>query len=749
MRRILPMLLWLMSLSAFAQRSTGSLLGTVETDSTFLPFANLILQQTKYHTTADSLGRFEFKDLPAGRYTLIASYVGCESQSREVMIRAGGSTEINLKLAELSASLNETIVTGILNEKKRTDNVGTINVYPADYFKKNAANNLFDALSMLNGIYADVDQGASYVTDININGLEGNYTMYLIDGVPAMNGLAGIYALTAFPIDMVDRIEVEAGPSSLLYGSDAIAGVINIITKDPEKAHALVLNATLNSLLDANFSLTGSFRTGKATSLIATSVEGWDYKRDINHDGFMDYPLVNRCNFFNKWSIDRRDKKKTFVYARYLFEDRFVGQIATPGRVINSDQWYTEWIRTNQWQAGMQYEMPVKERLLLAIDYSEHYQKAYFDTNYFHGNQKTGFVQLSWNKGIKRHLLDAGISYRLKYYSDNTGLSDAALTGLSNLTHIAGIYLQDQVRLSPKNTLLFGARFDYNTRTGPIGTPAISYKWSAESQKDIFRLSISTAYRVPNLLNEGFGAINGSRQVEVDGPLKTEYAVGLITSYNHLQRFSKGAINFQIGAFGTWLTNFINPDYESDPNKIIYRNSNGGGTVGANFKADLVFDFPLKAGLALTYAVVREINKGDSGTVTIEIPTHSPPLTANWYIGYTFVKAGVTIDYTASLISPMLLATVDGDFRPDHSPWFSIENIQITKKFRKGVELFAGVKNFLNFMEKNPILNSFDPFNKTVNNPVLNPNGYYFDTTYGYMPLEGVKAFVGFRYTFH
>lgn len=657
-----------------------------------------------------------------------------------------GFSQTNMdSLDEHKAMLNEVVVTGNLKEQSKSESVTTIDVYSAQYFKKNTVSNVFDALMSVNGIYSDIDQGLSYTTDININGLEGNYSMYLIDGVPAMNGIAGLYSLTAFPMEIIDRIEVEKGPSSTIYGSDAMAGVINIITKDPGSAPRFSVGATFNSLLDASVDLSGSFRLGKATSILAVSGESSNYRKDINHDGFMDYPLVNRTNFYNKWSIDRKDKKKAVIYARYLFEDRFTGQMDAPGRLVNSDQYYTEWIRTNQWQAGFQYELPTKERFLLSVDYSEHYQQAYYDTNYYHGGQKTGFAQLTWDKKIKKHSLLAGATYRVKYYKDNTGLSDESITGLSNLTHIAGVFITDEVSINAHNKLLFGSRFDYSTRSGPIATPRIDYKWDSENRKNIFRIGVGTAYRVPNLLNEGFGALNGSRQVEVDGLLKTEYAVGLTSSYNRMQRFNKGTASFELGIFGTYLTNFVNPDYDTDSSKIIYRNSNGGGTFGANFKTDILFNFPLRIGIAATYAYAFEINKGDDGDVEFEIPTHSPPFIANWYVGYTFAKAGVTIDYTANLISPMLLATVDNDYRPDHSPWFSIENIQVTKKFKNGIEIFGGVKNFLNFIEKDPILRAFDPFNRNVN--VNNPNGYRFDTTYGYSPLEGVKGFIGIRYT--
>ena len=332
-----------------------------------------------------------------------------------------------------------------------------------------------------------------------------------------------------------------------------------------------------------------------------------------------------------------------------------------------------------------------------------------------------------------------------KYYIDNTGLSNEAITGLNNLVQIAGFFIQDEVTISPQNKLLFGCRFDYSTRSGPIATPRIDYKWNSGDRKNVFRIGAGTAYRVPNLLDEGFGALNGSRQVEIDGPLKTEYAVGLTSSYTRMQRFSRGAASIELGVFGTYLTNFVNPNYDTDSSKIIYANSNGGGTFGGNFRTDIVFDFPLRLGLSATYAYTFEIDKGDDGDIDFEIPTHSPPFTAQWYAGYTFAKAGVTVDYTANLVSPMLLATVDNDFRPSQSPWFSLENIQVTKRFKCGVEIFAGIKNFLNFKEQNPILRPFDPFNRQVN--INNPNGYRFDPPYGYSPLEGAKGFIGFRYT--
>jgi len=453
---------------------------------------------------------------------------------------------------------------------------------------------------------------------------------------------------------------------------------------------------------------------------------------------------VNRVNFYNKWSFVRKENRVAVIYGRYLFEDRFTGQMNTPGRLLGSNQYYTQWLRTNQWQAGFQYQLPVREKIILLADYSEHYQQAWFDTSHYHGVLRNLYAQLAWDKRLGKHTLTAGLSYRLKYYEDNTGLSDAAVTGISPFVHTAGLFIQDIVNLDANNTMLFGARFDYSNESGPIASPRLSYKWNSDDCRNIIHLALGTGYRVPNVLNEGFTALETSRQVIVPEKLKTEYAVSINLDYTRTQSFGPGSLRFDGAIFGIYLTNFVEPDYESDSAAVIYNNNKGGGSFGFNATLDWSFRFPLRFGVNCTYAYAFELDR-DSGEIDIDIPTHAPPFTANFYASYTFLKPKVTIDLTGDIISPMLLSTVPNDFRPGQSPWFSIMNIQIRKKFGRGFELFAGVKNLLNFVQQNPILRPNDPFNRSL--AVNNPYDYHFDTTYAYSTIEGVKGFIGFRYT--
>src|SRR5581483_10637959 len=160
--------------------------------------------------------------------------------------------------------------------------------------ERNPQDNLWDALGNVNGIFADVDNGVSNTSDIQINGLEGNYTMILIDGVPAMNGFAGIYALNSLPMSIIDKIEIVRGASSTLYGSDAIAGVINIITKNPNNVPVFYTNVYLSSMLETNVDMSAAFKLKKVSSLFSLSSENMNYRWDINNDNFTDIPLTNR-----------------------------------------------------------------------------------------------------------------------------------------------------------------------------------------------------------------------------------------------------------------------------------------------------------------------------------------------------------------------------------------------------------------------------------------------------------------------
>jgi outer membrane receptor for ferrienterochelin and colicins len=730
----------------FSQTTTGTLKGVVTDGREKLPLASVVLLKTNFAVNADTSGHFAIGNIPPGEYQLRITYVGYENFQQAVQIQPGKTYTIKANLISLTANLQETVITGTLKEASKLESVTPVDVYTAKYFERTENSNIWDALGMVNGIFPDVDNGVSNTSDIQINGIEGNYTLTCIDGVPAMNGLAGVYAFQALPMDMIDKIEVVRGASSTLYGSDAMAGVINIITKNPSISPTFSADVNLTSMLETNANFTASAKLKKVSVLFALNAENMNTKWDINNDGFTDIPLTNRANLFNKWNFTRKDNKLATIYGRFLFDDRLGGQMSAPWRSIGSDQYYTEWVRTYQWQAGFQYQLPGKEKFMLVGDYSEHYQSSYYGTFYYAGRQKNIFAQLTWNKKIgEHHDLLIGAAYKMKYYTDNTGLSVDSLFG-SKFQHIGGVFVEDEITIACLHKLIIGARFDYTSTLGPFVMPRINYKWNTEDRKNVLRLGFTTGYRVPDPINDGYGVQIGSRQVQIIGKLSAETNFTASGNYTRVQDLPGGVLSLDAGPFLTYFTSYIDPDY-SQPGYVIYQNTNAGLMApGFSVNGDFTFNFPLKIGIGVTYTDVYEIN--DSAGIKTKDPTpHASHFTANFYLSYNFPVPQLSIDWTGNIISPMLLVTEDNDYRPSESPWYTIQNIQITKKFKKGVELYFGIKNFFNFIQPNPIIRPFDPFNRMVN--VNNPNGYVFDTEYGFITTQGISGFVGFKYKFN
>ncbi|MDB5284937.1 MAG: TonB-dependent receptor plug, partial [Bacteroidota bacterium] len=305
MKTALFAFLWLVTISLNAQSNYGIIGGHLSSEGKAVSGANVVIQKTKLATVTDSTGFFEIKNIAAGKYTLQATYVGSQKIELQVMVGAGKETKVDASFRHISANLNDVVVTGDLQPLDKSKSIASIDVLTVKDFERTPVTNVFDALTYAKGIFCDIDQGLTNPIDVNINGLEGNYTMFTIDGVPAMNNIAGIFALSAFPVSMVDNIQIEKGSNSTVYGSDAVGGVVNISTKDPATAPRLSLNATLYSKLESELGLTATFHLKKVNTLFSVSSDNMNYRWDIDHDGFMDLPLVNRNSIFNKWSFIR------------------------------------------------------------------------------------------------------------------------------------------------------------------------------------------------------------------------------------------------------------------------------------------------------------------------------------------------------------------------------------------------------------------------------------------------------------
>lgn len=667
----------------------------------------------------------------------------------------------SLKKSGMDQSLNEVVVSGTMKEVSKLDSPVPVEVYTAKFFRANPTPTIFDALQNVNGVRPQLNCNVCNTGDIHINGLEGPYTMVLIDGMPIVSGLSTVYGLSGIPQSLIERVEIVKGPASTLYGSEAVGGLINIITKNPTNAPLLSADVFGTGWGEINTDLAAKFNAGKkAQSLLGLNYFNYQNPIDNNNDNFTDVTLQNRISVFNKWNFNRKDNRIFSLAGRYVYEDRWGGEMNWSKKYRGGDEVYGESIYTKRWELFGNYQLPVKEKIMFMFSANGHDQNSVYGEDFYLADQRISFGQLTWNKTLGKHDILTGFAYRYTYYDDNTPATanaDDEDINRPTHTHLPGLFVQDEISLNENNKILLGMRYDYNSIHGSILTPRINYKWNSANKNNILRLSVGNGYRVANVFTEDHAALTGAREVVFENELKPE------TSWNGNANFVKKIcagstfIGLDASAFYTYFNNKIIPDYDTHPNKIIYDNLDGYAvSKGISLNVDVAFPSGLKL---LAGATVMDVYNTEEGEKTRQMFVER--FTGVWNVGYTFKNIGLTVDYTGNAYGPMRLPLLsDDDPRSEYSPLWSIQNIQITKKIKNNIEIYGGVKNLLNWTPNkgNPfiIARVHDPFDRELGSfdpvtgdPIVsptNPYGLTFDPSYVYGPNQGIRGFLGVRY---
>jgi outer membrane receptor for ferrienterochelin and colicins len=727
----------------------GTISGTVHGPGGPVVAATVFVKGIKKYTLTDTAGNFSFSVIPFGRRVVEVSAAGFITERLQAEV-SPAAVPLHVELKENAATIDEVVVSAGMKAVHKAACPIPVEVYSHTYFKKNPAPNIFESLQMINGVQPQLNCNVCNTGDIHINGMEGPYTMILIDGMPIVSSLSTVYGLSGIPNSMVKRIEVVKGPASTLYGSEAVGGLINIITKDVGTADRLKADVFATSIGEYNADISSSFKQKKSSALLGISYFNFLQRRDINNDNFTDITLQQRLSVFNKWSFDNARKLPATLALRYVTENRWGGEIQWQPAFRGTDKVYGESIITNR--AELIATVPIKKQWQLDFSYNWHHQDSYYGTVKYLATQQVAFTQLRWNAAYRKHSLLAGIPLRYTFYNDNT----PATTGSSGVhTLLPGIFIQDEMQASDKTLLLAGLRYDYNSDHGHIFTPRIGIKYSPGASHTL-RLSSGNGYRVVNLFTEDHAALTGARKVVIASALKPEQSWNANINYSTIVKSSIGFLTIDCSAFYTYFTNKIVGDFITDPLKIIYDNLKGYAiSKGITLNTDFNFSNGIKINAGATLMDVYTVDVNNEGKQQKQPQLFAPAFSGTFAVSYNWQGAGLLFDFTGRVNGPMYLPVVPDDYRPAQSPWYSILNVQVTKTLGSSFELYAAVKNLLGFVPANPILHADDPFNRPggkyfdnagAPRADTNPYGYQFDPSYNYAAVQGVKCLVGFRY---
>ena len=299
-----------------------------------LSYITIALKGTTIGTVTDATGHYFLKNLPEGDFVLEASSVGYKTISRNVTLKKGKTLEENFELEEDAVALDGVVVSANRSVTKRRLAPTLVNVVDMKMFENTNSPTLSQGLNFQPGVRVETNCQNCGFQQVRINGLDGPYTQILIDSRPIFSALSGVYGLEQIPANMIERVEVMRGGGSALFGSSAIAGTINIITKEPlrnsgQLAHTIT-SIGGSSSFDNNTSLNASLVTDDHRA--GLYVFGQNRHRDAydhDGDGYSEMPKLKNQ------TVGFRSFLKTSTYSKLTFEYHHLQEFRRGGNMLN------------------------------------------------------------------------------------------------------------------------------------------------------------------------------------------------------------------------------------------------------------------------------------------------------------------------------------------------------------------------------------------------------------------------------
>lgn len=589
-----------------------------------LPFVNVQVEGTALGCLTDESGHFYLKNLPEGKLTIVFSMMGYETEKRTVIIRRDTLIEMNVAIAETSFMIDNVVVTANKYETKQREVATIVNVISPLIIQSTTSNSMADVLNFQTGLRVEETCSNCGVPQIRINGLEGQYTQILMDSRPIFSSLASVYGLEQLPAGMVDRIEVIRGGGSALFGANAIAGVVNIITKEPARNFFNVSNTsafTQQGTYDINTNLNASVVSeNQKAGIYVFGVQRNRQQYDRDKDGYSDIPTLNST------TVGLRSFFKTSDYSKITAEYHHTTEFRRGGYGIDSLQPHesplTEQLKHNIDAATMKWDMYTADSKHFVSAYTsfQHIGRdSYFGTNYNPDayGKSTDIVSVtgaqyrfSYPCGLMNADLSAGVEYSYNQLRDQIlGYDRNTLQRV----HLGGGYVQNEWKNKQWSILVGGRLEQHSLLEKPIFSPRANVRYTP-IDPIILRVSYASGYRAPQIYEEDLhvGAVGGEVSlISLDENLRPEYSHSVSGSIDMYKRFGKWDLNLTLEGFFTQLNDvftLVENGHDAMGNLLLTRtNASGARVAGLNVEAKVGYGHLLTFQAGYTYNHSRYI----------------------------------------------------------------------------------------------------------------------------------------------
>ena len=561
--------------------------------SLHIPYATVALKGTTIGCAADASGHYKINNIPEGEYTIVVTALGYGTAEIPFKAVRRKTVEHNFTLIESATLVDEIVVSATRNETNRRKTSTVVNVASTKLFEGTASANLSEAMNFQSGLRVENTCGNCGAPQLRINGLEGQYSQILLDSRAIFSSLAGVYGLDLMPVAMVERVEVIRGGGSALFGSSAIGGVVNIITKDPVR-NTLSLSNTTNIMEDGtpdiNTSLGGAFVSDdyKFGAYVFGQIKYRD-GYDRNGDEFTDITRLR------SETAGFRAYYKTSAHSRLSAEYHHIHDFRRGGNNLDKAPHMTdicEQVDHNIDGGGLRWDFfpNMRHRMSIYASAQGISRSSYFGTDgdeNAYGTTKDltlvagGQYTYNYKLGLPAELT-AGVEYNYNSLNDYYIATERTI---DQQTSTIGLFAQNEWK-SDKINVLIGFRLDkHNMIKNPVFSPRANVRYSPIDDLGL-RLSYSSGYRAPQAYNEDLhiDVLNHTVSIiELADDLRPEYSHSFSASADYYHNFGKLQANILVEGFFTMLNDvftLVKIGEREDGSNIKERRNGSGAHIG-------------------------------------------------------------------------------------------------------------------------------------------------------------------------
>lgn len=632
MKNLIIVFALLLSVAAPAQNTFTAILKNGETKETLIG-ASAYLPALKIGASTDTTGKLIVKNIPAGRFTIQFSYTGYAKKEMEFTFPLKDNSHVEILMKTEGQELGEVFIQTTRTNSRIEEIPVRVEVIGGEELNEKGSMkpaNLSMLLSEATGIQSQQTSAVNGNVSIRLQGLDGKYTQILKDGFPLYSGFAqGLSIMQIPPLDL-KQVEIIKGSASSLYGSDAIGGVINLISKTPQTEPELTFLVNQTSLLGTDVHGYFSQRLKKIgiSLLSSNSIQA---ARDVNKDGISDLPKTKTFSFNPKLYYYINDETTLSFGINATTDNRIGGDmIVLNGKADNTHKFFED-NKSDRIASQLLFEKNWEKQQLFTFKNSVGYfNRAINESNTsFSGKQINSYTEAAYKVKFAKNELVSGMNFITESFTEDTAKSH--LTRKYNYYTI-GLFLQDDWKPTEKLAIQTGLRLDYQNKYGAFLLPRVNTMYKFTNQFYL-RAGVGLGYKIPSVFSTATEQEGINKVLPLSANVKAEKSVGVNLDFNYrLKLNDESSIAFNQTFFFTQ----INQPLILDITKYINANK---PLLTKGFESSIRYRWEeLKIFLGYTFVDAQRLYY-PAQTFLPLTPTHKVVLTTvyekeeNWMIG--------------------------------------------------------------------------------------------------------------------